>query len=71
MLTNPPIPYNIYVGDPISHVLTVLVIASLAWCFNRFLSVKALVVVGAFNQEKVPVKGISVTINFATVCFQL
>ena len=50
MLTNLPVAYDICVGDPISHLLTVGVNVCLVQCLNSVINVKA--VVAAFNQEK-------------------
>ena len=63
MLTNPPVPNNFCVGDPISHLLTVVcgVNAHFAYCLNSVLNVEA--VVAAFNQEKALVRAFSVIVQ--------
>ena len=61
MLTNPPIPYDLCVNNPISRLLTPWVNARIVHCLNRVLNVKALV--GAFNQEKALVGAFSVIIK--------
>ena len=61
MLTNLPVAYDICVGDPISHLLTVGVNIYLVQCLNSVINVKA--VVAAFNQEKALVGAFSVIVQ--------
>ena len=55
MLTNPPVPYDFCIGDPISRL-------------NGFLNVKT--VVAAFNQEKALVGAFSVITNLRMELFE-
>ena len=57
MLTNPPIPYDFCVGDPISRLLTL----GSTPVQHSILNVKALV--GTFNQEKALVGAFSVIVQ--------
>ena len=57
MLTNPPVPYDLCVGVPISRLLTVRSMSVSCSVLN----VKA--IVGAFNQEKALVGALSMITN--------
>ena len=68
MLTNLPVPYDLCISNPISHLTTG--IRPFSKCLNRFLNVKALV--GALNKEEALEKGLLPDCeNFVKVCFQL
>ena len=56
MLTNPPVPFDFCVADPISHLRDRWVNVRLAYCLNSVLNVKA--VVAAFNQEPLSSRGL-------------
>ena len=63
MLTNLPVPYDIYVGVRISHLFTMHgVNAHLAYCLNSVLNVKA--VVAAFNLDKAVIADLRVDLRF-------
>ena len=49
MQMNPSVPYDLFIGIPISCLLTVGANVYLAYCLNRFLNVRALE--GAFSQK--------------------
>ena len=57
MLTNPPIPYDFFIGDPIPCLLTV---GSMP---NKHCVLNVNAVVAAFNQEKALVEAFSVITN--------
>ena len=62
MLTNLPVPYDLYVGVRISRLFTMHgVNAHLAYCLNSVLNVKA--VVGAFKPEKALVGAFSMIVK--------
>ena len=64
MLTNPPVPYDLCIADPISIGIN----AHLAKCLNSVLNVKA--VVAALNLEKALVGAFSVITNLRMELFE-